>query len=121
MTLLRRVGCLAALVSFLAGAATPFVAVHAANDPDLAYAGVEVLGAHVERRVGPVKPAVAPEHCALCHWLQALGTARLEAAVHRISVTPSVQFVRIPQAAPIHASGFRPRASRAPPSVPATL
>lgn len=47
---------------------------HTPDDVD-DYAALESQGTHHEARGTTSSQPTAPEHCALCHWLQALGKA----------------------------------------------
>jgi len=58
------------IILILAGASGAW---HQADDRDGEPAGVVHQPGHHNERVGHAKPAGAPEHCALCHWLRAFG------------------------------------------------
>jgi hypothetical protein len=78
---------------------------HAPDDSDeYAAAAVHQHADHDARFAAPIEP-IAPEHCALCHWLRALGNGAPVTA-QQLAAEP-VQFIRTGELA-----GFVRTASR---------
>jgi hypothetical protein len=59
------------IILILAGASGAW---HQPDDRDGEPARVVHQPGHHNERIGGAKPAIAPEHCALCHWLRAFGS-----------------------------------------------
>src|SRR4051812_46596611 len=54
---------------------------HFTFDDDRACGSVELIASHPGFELGPVKPTLPADHCALCHWLRAVGGARTAGVV----------------------------------------
>lgn len=87
---------------------------HAPDDgDDFAPVGVHHHSDH-DARFSAASHPKAPEHCALCHWLRALGNGTLVATSAQ-SVEPS-QLIRAGAwVAPVHSAARLSLSSRAPP------
>jgi len=69
---------------------------------------------HHDERIGDAKPAGAPEHCALCHWLRAFGNS---APATKAFVAPVVvgRLLSSAIAEAVHSTDCLVRSSRGPP------
>ena len=72
----RRLLALATAIAFAASLGLPFVSPQHAwvNDPDAEWS-LPLVSAHpgAHFQAGSARPA--PEHCAICHWMRALGSS----------------------------------------------
>ena len=110
----RHFSALVALAAFVASFALPFAAPRHAwiVDPDAGWdvpvlAGTPQFTAPTEAREG--------EHCAICHWMRALGSSLVGATMRRLAFAPPPRLPVAPVAIPrtFFASD---RPARAPPS-----
>ncbi len=113
----RRVVALAALVTFATSLALPLVSTrHAlADDPDVGWGGRPLVSAHAVARLNALIPSDASEHCAICHWMRALGSSITSARLARPVLTRALAG-RIDLAAPVTVSPAESGPARAPPS-----
>jgi hypothetical protein len=83
----RHFSALFALAAFLASFALPFVAPRHAwvVDPDAGW-GVAVLAGMGAPEVTAPVGAPEGEHCAICHWMRALGNSMVGASMRRLAV-----------------------------------
>lgn len=95
---LRRSTAFVALIAFAASFGLPFAApTHAwIDDPDSGWRGIPVIGtpAQVE-----APTSSRDEHCAICHWMRALGSSVVGVKSRRPSLTlsrpgPVATFIR---------------------------
>ena len=105
-----------ALGAFAASLALPLQSLrHATFDDDAACGSVGLASSPAQQQLGPVRPAVPAGHCAICHWLRAVGGAKTELAVTTAAwlepteSRPTPTVVWLGSATPIE------RPSRAPP------
>ena len=72
-----------ALAAFAAGLLLPIsFARHSwTDDPDLGWGEPQLVNRHPVTQIEAVRPAAAAEHCAICHWLRALGSSVTSAKV----------------------------------------
>src|ERR1041384_2221451 len=79
-----RIRAFAALVAFVGSLALPLLSFgHLTFDDDRACDSLELRADQNPRTaVGETRPALPPEHCALCHWLRAVGNARTSGSVN---------------------------------------
>jgi hypothetical protein len=74
--LMRRATAWAVLAVFLSGLTVPALGSgHGQLEDDAFCAPFAQAGRHPTAQVEPVLPPVADDHCAVCHWLQAVGKA----------------------------------------------
>lgn len=112
----RRLTGWTALVTFVCGFVTPLVAAHVGLDRDLAGADVELIASDRPDRIGTPDAPPGPEHCALCHWLQALRGAGLGAAPGGAAVAIPESPARPDSSDHVIPTGVPPGPSRAPPA-----
>ena len=95
----RHFSALVALAAFVASFALPFAAPRHAwiVDPDAGWdvpvlAGTPAFTAPTEARTG--------EHCAICHWMRALGSSVVGASMRRLAFAPPPRIPAAPVAIP---------------------
>jgi hypothetical protein len=88
----RHFSALFALAAFVASFALPFVAPRHAwvVDPDAGW-DVPVLAGGGTPEVTRPAPAPDGEHCAICHWMRALGSSMVGGTMRRLAVAPPRQ------------------------------
>lgn len=70
------------LLAFISGLLVPlFMATHARWDDDLACGSETFVAGHKTAVSKAASAPTRPEHCAVCHWLRAMGSASAVAAV----------------------------------------
>ena len=112
----RHFSALLALVAFAASFALPFVAPRHAwiIDPDAGW-GMPVLAGVAAPEITTPAPAPEGEHCAICHWMRALGSSMVVAPLGRLALAPPRP---VPPAPTVFARTFvaSDRPARAPPA-----
>jgi mono/diheme cytochrome c family protein len=105
-----------ALGAFAASLTLPLQSLrHATLDDDAACAPVVLAGGHAERQFEPLTPSPFRGHCAICHWVRAVGGARTEWAVTVAAwLDPSESRPTLAEAWLVSATPIE-RPSRAPP------
>jgi len=105
---LRRWFGLFTLLAFISGLSVPlFMATHARWDDDLA-CGSGVFSAGHKTAVSQTAPATKrAEHCAVCHWLRAMGSASAAAAFVALPGFASLDLpIALPADAPSDVAAF---------------
>ena len=109
----RHFSALVALAAFVASFALPFAAPRHAwiVDPDAGWdvpvlAGTPAFATPTDARDG--------EHCAICHWMRALGSSLVGASMRRLAFAPPPRIPAAPVAIP-PALFTSERPARAPP------
>jgi hypothetical protein len=100
------------IVLILTGAAGAW---HHPDDRDDEPAGMVHQPGHHNERIGCAKPAGAPEHCALCHWLRAFGSSA-PAATALVSPVIVGRLLSTTVAGAVHSTDRLVRCSRGPPA-----
>lgn len=77
----RLVGPFAMLIVMISFLAPTFAPAHSLWELDRDCGPVTVTADHQVRHFEAVRPPVADEHCALCHWLRSIGGAAPTAAL----------------------------------------
>jgi hypothetical protein len=71
-----RLRALLALAAFVGTFSLPLISVgHLAFDDDRACGSIELAGYGADARFAPAQAPIPQNHCALCHWLRAVGGA----------------------------------------------
>jgi hypothetical protein len=113
-----RLRALATLVVFVASLGLPMVSFgHYGLEDDLACGSVSLTEAHPGVQLDQARPKLPPNHCAVCHWLRAVGGS------HTTGITLLHAWLEPAEAPVATAEHWRPapavsaRPSRAPPSL----
>jgi len=72
---LRHAIARALIATFLAGLTAPALSASHGATGDDASCGPGLVAGHPRQQFEPVLPPVVDDHCALCHWLRAVGGA----------------------------------------------
>ena len=110
----RHFSALVALAAFVASFALPFAAPRHAwiVDPDAGWDVPVLSGSPVFTTPSQARDG---EHCAICHWMRALGSSLVGATMRRLAVAPPPRTPATPVAIP-PALFTSDRPARAPPS-----
>jgi hypothetical protein len=111
-----RLRALLALSAFVGSLSLPLVSFgHLTLDDDRACGSIVLALGHPWAQLEPIRPSLPADHCALCHWLRAVGGSRTSDVV-----TPHT-WLEPAASAPVLTLVWRPallvteRPSRAPP------